>query len=171
MAILLTILMRLKKILLSHFKSNYEDCSSRSVDNILEELQPLNIPTLTNEQHFSLNKPISDFEIKCAVFQLGAHKAPSLDGIPAFFFQAFWDNVKENVTRAVQAFFHSGSLFKPLNHPYIVLIPKKPCLDEVSHFRPISLCNVIYKVISKVMVNRLKPVMDSLITPYQNAFI
>ena len=69
--------------------------------------------------------------------------------------------MKEDVTRAVQAFFHSGSLFKPLNHSYIFLIPKKPFPDEVSHFRPISLCNVIYKVISKVMVNRLKPVMDS----------
>ena len=105
------------------------------------------------------------------MFQLGAHKAPGPDGIPAFFFQAFWDIVKEDVTRAVQAFFHSGSLFKPLNHSYIVLIPKKPFPDEVSHFRPISLCNVIYKVISKVMVNRLKPIMDSLITPHQNAFI
>ena len=154
-------LYEIENILLSHIKSNYEDCSSRSVDNILAELQPLNIPTLTDEQHFSLNKPISDFEIECAVFQLGAHKAPGPNGIPAFFFHAFWDIVKEDVTRAVQAFFHSGSLFKPLNHSYIVLIPKKPFPDEVSHFRPISLCNVIYKVISKVMVNRLKPVMDS----------
>ena len=136
------------------------------MDNILEELQPLNIPTLTDKQHFSLNKPISDFEIKWAVFQLGAHKAPGPYGIPAFFFQAFWDIVKEDVTRAVQAFFHSSSLFKPLNHSYIVLIPKKPFPNEVSHFRPISLCNVIYKVVSKVMVNRLKPIIDSLITPY-----
>lgn len=69
--------------------------------------------------------------------------------------------MKEDVKRATQAFFHSGSLFKPQNHSYIGLIPKKPFPDEVSHFKPISLCNVIYKVISKVMVNRLKPVMDS----------
>ena len=100
------------------------------------------------------------------MFQIAAHKAPSLDGIPTFFFHVFWDIVKQDVTRAIQAFFHLGSLFKPPNHSYIVLIPKKPFLDEVSRFRPISLCNVIYKVISKVMVNRLKPVMDSLITPY-----
>ena len=69
--------------------------------------------------------------------------------------------MKEDVTRAVQAFFNSDSLFKPLNHSYIVFIPKKPFPDDVSHFIPISLGNVIYKVISKVMVNRLKPVMDS----------
>ena len=54
----------IENILLSHFKSNYEDYSSRSVDNILEELQPLKIPTLIDKQHFSLNEPISDFEIE-----------------------------------------------------------------------------------------------------------
>ena len=151
----------IENILHSHFESNYEDISFRSVDDILEELQNLNIPTLTDEQNLSLNKPISDFEIECAVFQIGAHRAPSPDGILAFFFLVFWDIVKEDVTRAIQAFFHSGSLFKPLNHSYIVLIPKKPFPDEVSHFRPISLYNVIYKMMSKVMVNRLKPVMDS----------
>ena len=161
----------IENILHSHFESNCEDCSFRSVDKILEELQNLNIPTSRDEQNLSLNKPISYFEIECAVFQIGAHKALGPDGIPAFFFHVFWDIVKEDVTRVVQAFFHSSSLFKSLNHSYIVLIPKKPFLNEVSHFRPISLCNVIYKVISKVMVNRLKPVMDSLITPYQNAFI
>ena len=72
---------------------------------------------------------------------------------------------------AIQAFFHSGSLLKAFNHAFITLIPKLPNPEEVSHFRPISLCNVFYKIISKVLVNRLKPIMDSIITPFQNAFI
>ena len=59
----------IENILHSHFESNYEDRSFRSVDNILEELQNLNIPTLTDKQNLSLNKPISDFEIECAVFK------------------------------------------------------------------------------------------------------
>ena len=71
-----------------------------------------------------------------------------------------------DVINTVQAFFHSGPLFKPLNQTFITLIPKVPFPDEVSYFRLISLCNVIYKVISKIMVNRLKPFMDSLVTPY-----
>lgn len=53
----------------------------------------------------------------------------------------------------------------------MTLIPKIPNPEEVSHFRPISLCNVFYKIISKVLVNRLKLIMDSIITPYQNAFV
>ena len=70
----------------------------------------------------------------------------------------------------VKPFSHSGSLFKPLNHTFLTVIPKTPFPDEVIHFRPISLCNVIYKTISKILVNRLKPFMDSLISPFQNAF-
>ena len=68
-------------------------------------------------------------------------------------------------------FFHFGSLLKVLNQTFITLIPKIPNPEEVSHFRPISLCKVFCKIISKVLVNRLKPIMDSIITPYQNAFI
>lgn len=79
--------------------------------------------------------------------------------------------MRVDVLNTVHAFFHSGSLLKSLNHTYITLIPKVPSPNEVSHFQPINLCNVIYKVISKLMVNKLIPLMDNLITPFQNAFI
>ena len=102
---------------------------------------------------------------------LFSHKAPGLDSIPAFFYQDYWDTVKFDVFSTVQAFFHSGSLLKSFNHTFITLIPKKSFPDNVNQFRPTSLCNVIYKVISKILVNRLKPLMDQLVTPYQNAFI
>ena len=105
------------------------------------------------------------------MFQLGPRKALGPDGIPAFFYQEFWDIVRNDVFRIVHAFFHSSFLLKTLNHTYTTLIPKVSFVDEVSHFRPISLCNVIYKVISKLMVNRLKPFMDNLINPFKNAFI
>jgi len=79
--------------------------------------------------------------------------------------------VKTDVINTIQAFFHSNSLLKSLNQTFITLIPKIPFPEEVNHFRPITLCNVIYKVISKILVKRLQPIMDSIITPYQNAFI
>ena len=110
-------------------------------------------------------------EIELTIFQLRPYKAPRLDGIPAFFYQEYWDLVKYDIFNYVQAFFHSGSLLKTLNQTFITLIPKNSCPDNVNHFRPISLCNVIFKVISKILVNRLIPLMDCLITPFQNAFI
>ena len=118
-----------------------------------------------------MSRLVTSWEIEDTIFQLGPHKAPSLDGIHAFFYQQYWEVVKTDVVNTIQAFFHSGSLFKPLNHTFLTLIPKTPFPDEVSHFRPISLCNVIYKTIFKILVNRLKPFMDSLISPFQNAFL
>ena len=102
---------------------------------------------------------------------MGPYKALAPNGIYVFFFQNFWGIVKTDVCNAVQAFFHSSSLLKVLNQTFITLIPKIPNFEEVSHFRPISLCNVFYKIILKVLANKLKPIMDSIITSYQNAFI
>lgn len=82
--------MRLKTFFTLTLSQN-EDCSIRSVDNILEELQNLNIPTLIDEQNLSLNKPVSDFKIECVVFQIGAYKASGPDGIPSFFFHVFFE--------------------------------------------------------------------------------
>ena len=79
--------------------------------------------------------------------------------------------VKQDILNSTQAFFHSGSLLKALNKTFITLIPKVSVLEEVTQFRPISLYNVTYKIITKIMVNRLKPLMNSLISPFQNAFI
>ena len=141
------------------------------MEELVDELQGLPIPTLSAQDCSLLNKPISSVEIEDIVFQLGPHKAPGPDGIPAFFYHEYWSIVKSDVVNTVQAFFHSSSLFKPLNHTFITLIPKVTYPEEVNHFRPISLCNVIYKIISKILVNRLKPLMDKLITPFQNAFI
>ena len=79
--------------------------------------------------------------------------------------------MKHDICNTVQAFFHSGSLLKSLNQTYLTLIPKVNFPKILPQFRPISICNVIYKIISKLMVNRLKLFMDTLITPFQNAFI
>ena len=163
--------MEVENRLVNHFKASCEDTDQISVDFILNEFQKVDIPKLTHNQCLELNRPITNLEIEDTIFQLGPHKAPGPDGPPAFFYQQYWDIVKFDVFNNIQAFFHLGSLFKPLNHTFITLIPKISFPDEVSHFRPISLCNVIYKTISKILVNTLKPFMDNLISPFQNAFI
>ncbi|XVF47270.1 hypothetical protein PTKIN_Ptkin03bG0096000 [Pterospermum kingtungense] len=79
--------------------------------------------------------------------------------------------VSRGVIEVVQSFFHSGRLLRELNMTDIVLIPKVKRPEDVSQFRPISCCNFAYKIISKVMVNRLKPFMGELITENQSAFM
>ena len=161
----------IENTLVTHFKEQFTDLESRSLHEISKELQSLPIPQIDHHQQQLLDMPVTNEEIERAIFQMGPHKAPGPNGIPAFFFQEFWDIVKQDILLSVKAFFHSGSLLKSLNHTYITLIPKMNNHDEVTHFRPISLCNVTYKIISKILVNRLKPLMDKLISPFQNAFI
>jgi hypothetical protein len=89
------------------------------------------------------------------MFQMGPLKAPGPDGFPARFYQKHWLVVKHDVIAAVQKFFVNGSLSEGINYTAIMLIPKGSEPAELKDFRPISLFNVIYKLISKCMVNRL----------------
>ena len=70
----------------------------------------------------------------------------------------------------VSAFFHNGHLLKEINRTFITLIPKLEGLEASHHYRPISLCNVSYKIISKILVNRVKPLLNKIISPLQGAF-
>lgn len=80
------------------------------------------------------------------------------------FFQTYWTNVGMDVTQAVLSCLNSGSILKSINHAFITLIPKVNNPDRVSDFRHISICNVIYKIISKVIANCLKPLLDPIIS-------
>lgn len=71
----------------------------------------------------------------------------------------FWKVVGKSVVRAVKAFLHSGRLLKEVNHTFLALIPKVDNPKSASHFRPISLYSTIYKMILRIIVNRLKRVI------------
>jgi hypothetical protein len=97
--------------------------------------------------------------------------APGPDGFPARFLQRNWGLLRDDIVKAVQRFFHDGIMPAEVNDTAIVLIPKKNDPEELKDFRPISLCNVIFKVISKCLVNRLRPILQDIISPTQSAFI
>ncbi|XP_021857652.1 uncharacterized protein [Spinacia oleracea] len=149
------------------FKANTQ-CLGRI--EIPEHLRDL--PCKLTDEHIQiLNKPFTEGEVRDAVFQIGGLKAPGPDGVPAIFLQKAWDVVGNDITKAVLHFFSSGYMLKEWNHTHIALIPKVNCPEKASQFRPISLCNVIYKVVSKCLTNRLKQLMNDLVGPYQNAFV
>ena len=76
-----------------------------------------------------------------------------------------------DIVQAIQQFFISGCMPEGINDTTIVIIPKIKNPQSMKDIRPISLCNVIYKIISKCLVNRLRPLLDGMITPTQSAFI
>lgn len=123
------------------------------------------------EMNEDLCKEFTEEEISDALFQMDPLKVLGSDGFPARFFQKHWSIVKADVVAAVQRFFWDGVLPRGMNDTAIVLIPKCPNPKELRDFRPISLCNVVYKIISKCLVNRLRPLLENLISAEQSAFV
>uniref|UniRef100_A0A803NKB3 Reverse transcriptase domain-containing protein n=1 Tax=Cannabis sativa TaxID=3483 RepID=A0A803NKB3_CANSA len=114
--------------------------------------------------------PSSD-EIKKTLFAMNSHKAPGPDGMSVLFYKHYWESIGADFCDAIQDFFVSGRMHRWINATNIVLIPKVQNPKRTNHFRPISLCNVVYKVIAKIIANRLKPILPSIICPTQAAFV
>ncbi|KAM6590718.1 hypothetical protein CsatA_013323 [Cannabis sativa] len=110
-------------------------------------------------------------EIRKTLFAMSNHKAPGPDGMSVLFFKHYWESVGEDFCDAVADFFVKGRMHKGVNSTNVVLIPKMQNPKRPNQFRPISLCNVMYKVISKIIANRIKPILPSLICPTQAAFV
>lgn len=98
-------------------------------------------------------------------------KAPGPDGMLALFYKTYWHIIKHDFIQSVQNFFRSGFLLKEWITTFITLIPKKKNPNCFNDFRPISLTNTCYKVISKLLANRIKIHFHKLISPNQIAFI
>lgn len=128
-------------------------------------------PVVTQNMNDELMKEFSDREIGDALFQIGPLKAPGPDGFPARFFQLNWGTLKSDVINAVRQFFNTGSMPPGANDTIIVLIPKSNDAKELKDFRPISLFNVVYKIVVKCIVNRMRPLLNVLISDVQSAFI
>ncbi|KAL0433046.1 UNVERIFIED_CONTAM: protein NO VEIN [Sesamum latifolium] len=118
-----------------------------------------------------LLRPYTSEEIVHALKQMHPLKSPGPDGMSPIFYQKHWDIVGHDICACVLDFLNNGSLNSSFNFTHVVLIPKNSNPSDMSHFRPISLCNVLYKLASKVIANRLKPLLSSLISTSQSAFV
>ncbi|KAJ9535821.1 hypothetical protein OSB04_un001032 [Centaurea solstitialis] len=116
-------------------------------------------------------RPIQDLEIKNAIFSIGNDKAPGSDGFSSKFFKDAWEVIGKDVTIAIHNFFYTARLTKEINHTLLCLIPKVPNASCVSDYRPISCCTVLYKCISKLLSDRMKPYLDKVVSKAQSAFI
>lgn len=118
-----------------------------------------------------LLKPFSKEEVLDALQQMSLLKSSRPDGFNACFFQSFWPTVGSDVSNAILQFLNESAFDPNLNSTYIVLIPKVKYPVQPKDFKPISLYNVTYKLASKVLTNRLKLVLPSIISNFQSAFI
>jgi hypothetical protein len=119
----------------------------------------------------SLESPYLEREVKDVIFGMDGNKAPGPDGFSLAFFQACWDVLKEDIMAVFSGFHAHGKFEKSLNSTFISLIPKVSGAAELKDFRHISLISGIYKIISKVLANRLRLVMNNIISIPHNAFV
>lgn len=158
----------LEKLAVDYFSRLY---SLTDVNQIVDGLPYDGFVQILEEDKTDMNKPFTDAEVVRAVRSMGKFKAPGPDGFQPVFYQHCWEVVGESVLRFVLEFFQTGMLPQDTNDAIVVLIPKVAKQEKITQFRPISLCNVLFKIITKTMVGRLKSVMTKLIGPAQSSFI
>lgn len=91
------------------------------------------------------------------------YKAPGPDGFQCIFFKQYWHIVKEDIFNLMSSAFHTGYFDPDILNTLISLIPKIDSSNTYKDFRPINLCNIVYKIITKVLVHRLRPVLDTIL--------
>jgi hypothetical protein len=149
------------------YKSLFLSSAGPTNDDLLRHIPQV----VSDEMNVNLRRPYTGEEIKEALESIGDLKAPGPDGMPAVFFKKFWQVVGEKIEEEVLAFLNGGVMPEGWNETTIVLIPKTKNPERITEYRPISLCNVLYKIISKVLVNRLKVILPNIISPTQSAFV
>eukprot|EP00253_Pinus_taeda_P023623 PITA_23623 len=130
------------------------------------------IPNLiTEEQNWSLRKRKTMEEVEEAVRSMPNDKAPGPDGFTINFYKACWEIIKNDIWEIVEDSRRSKTILKSLNSTFIALVPRVEEANTPEKFRPIALCNVIYKIISKVIANRLKMILPGIISQEQSGYV
>ena len=130
---------------------------------------PTTVPTINPAQQQLLIRRFSNEEIKAAVWGLNSEGAPGPDGIPVFFYKECWDVVRSELLSVMEDFHADRCQMENLNKVYLILLPKTAGAESIGDFWPISSSNSIYLIIAKVLANRLREVLDGLISPFQSA--
>ncbi|KAL5539045.1 hypothetical protein UlMin_044773 [Ulmus minor] len=118
-----------------------------------------------------LERPFEEEEIKKTVFGCDREKCPGPDGFTGGFFQDCWDFLKDDIVKVLDEFYHNGKVCGNMNHTFLCLIPQKLDAQKVKDFRPISLVLGLYKILAKLLANRLREVLEETISLAQGAFV
>nr|GEW62816.1 RNA-directed DNA polymerase, eukaryota [Tanacetum cinerariifolium] len=157
---------KVKSEFLDHFKKRFCTPGKRGASLLIDFPKQLNV-----DQQKDLECEVSNEEIKREVWECGTDKAPGPDGFTFGFFRHFWNLIDKDAYEAVRYFFNHNDIPIGCNSSFIALIPKIPDANLVKDLRPISLIGSLYKIIAKVLTNRLVGVLGDIINEVQSAFI
>lgn len=153
----------LKTFIANQYQQLYMSSAGSNIDEVLNCVQV----KVTQGMNEELAAPFSSDEIWEALKDMGELKAPGADGMPVVFYKRFWSLVGSKVKEEVLQVLNGAAMLVGWNDTVIVLIPKTASPEKLKELRPISLCNVVYKLVSKVLANRLKRVLLDIISSSQ----
>lgn len=156
-----------ENIILEYFAKIFRSDNPSNFDASLSVISKQVTPEM-NEELLAVFKAEQVWQ---ALQQMHPTKASGSDGLSPNFYQQYWDIVGPDVVNCVLGALNSSVLPCTLNETFICLKPKVASPQKITEFRPISLCNVVYKSISKVLANRLKKILKEVIDESQSAFV
>ena len=142
-------------VLVNYFKNLFTSTEHIMSQDVLSCV----LAIIDDEMNATLSKEFDEKEVEKALHQMTPLKALGPNGMPPLFYQHFWGTVRKNVTTSILVWLNSSNLPSPLKHTFITLIPKTNKLEYAHQFRLISLCNVLYKIYSKVLASWLKKII------------
>ena len=159
----------IKDYIRNGFKKFY--MTDLNVSSMILDVSDFSCCFLEEEDRARIDGDVNEEEIRASLWALKPFKVPGPDGLHASFHQHFWMEVKNYVYKEVKGIFEKGCVLSYLNETLISLIPKCQNLETLSNYRPISLCNSVYKNVLKILVARIRPLHGSLISPVQTTFV
>ncbi|CAA7058564.1 unnamed protein product [Microthlaspi erraticum] len=158
---------KIVQVISAYFQDIFISRSSSCEETVHQAIHPC----ISEETNETLIRELTPEEIKAALFSISPDKASGPDGFSACFFQKNWSLMGPQITKEVKEILAAGIIPNSLNETHVRLIPKVPSPKSVSEYRPIALCNVYYKIISKLLTKRLQPILSTIISENQTAFI
>ena len=158
---------KIGKAFVDYFQSMFQASNIIKLNLILQGIEP----KVTPEMNAELSQPFMTMEVELALKQMKPLTAPGPDGMPLLFHKSYWNIVGSDVIDATLSVLTSRNRPSNINHTFIALIPKTKSPLTPKEFCPISLCNVMYKIISKTIANHLKKILPKLVSETQSAFM
>ena len=155
------------QIFMGYFDQLFTTSRPKVVGELIDALHA----KVTDRMNYSLIQDFQAGEVEKALKQMHPLTAPGPDSMPPLFYHHLWPTVKSIVINIALDFLNHGIAPPKFHDTHIVLIPKTKNLERVTYYKPISLCNVAYKIASKVVTNMMKSVLQEIIGENQSAFV